>query len=51
MDFFFLLVPCDGFRAQRVHSGLNGHALPWSAVKKSVGVQGEHHSGEMCSYP
>lgn len=38
--FFSLLIPCDGFKAQSVHCGLNEHALPWSGVKNSVKVSG-----------
>ena len=37
---FSLLIPCDGFKAQRVHCGQNKHALPWSGVKNSMKVSG-----------
>lgn len=39
-DFLFSLIPCDGIMAQRMHSGVNVCAQPWTGVKNSISVSG-----------
>lgn len=39
-DFLFSLIPCEGIMAQRMHSGVNVCAQPWSGVENAISMSG-----------